>query len=117
MDRWYSSISISGSTDAAIASVVNNSGDANYVTHEAQLQSGDSGAPMFIDNGSGGLTMVGINWFIGNDGTNDLNGQSYLGNYDTEIQDFIEANTVPEMRHLALLFGLAIVVGVIWRRR
>ena len=33
---------------------------------------------MFIDNGSGGLTIVGINWFIGNDGTNDLNGQSYL---------------------------------------
>ena len=32
VDRWYSSISISGSTDAAIASVVNNSGDANYAT-------------------------------------------------------------------------------------
>jgi hypothetical protein len=117
IDRWYSSVTVSGTTDSSVVSVVNSSGDANFVTHEAHLQIGDSSAPMFIDNGSGGLTMAGINWFIGNDGSNDLNGQSYLGNYDTEIQNYIDANEVPEMQHFGLFLSLALGIQVLRRRK
>jgi hypothetical protein len=116
IDNWATSITAAGTTDSAAISVVNNSGDSNYVTHEAFLQSGDSGAPMFIEDG-GALTMVGVNWFIANDGNNDLNGQSYLGNYDTEIQTYIDANAVPEIGHLGLWTGVIVLIWSIRRRQ
>lgn len=113
----FGNVTVSGTTDLAVISTVNDSGDPNYVTHEAKLLTGDSSAPMFVDNGSGGLTMVGINWFTGNDGSNDLNGYSYVGNYDIEIQNYIDANTVPEMKHFGLFVGLALAIRIIRRRR
>lgn len=117
IDRWCGSVTVSGTTDSKLVSVVDSSGDASYVTHEAHLQSGDSSAPMFIDDGSGALTMVGINWFIGNDGSDDLNDQRYLGNYDTEIQNYIDANVVPEMQHYGLFLSLALGIQVLRRRK
>lgn len=113
----FSNVTISGTTDLSAISTVNNSGDTNYVTHEAQLTVGDSSAPMFIDDGNGGLTMVGTNWFIGNDGTNDINGQSYLGIYDTEIQNYIDANAVPEFMDFALWLGILALFGSIRHQR
>ncbi len=107
----FGNATVSGTTDLAAISTVNNNGDTNYVTHEAQLTVGDSSAPMFIDDGNGELTMVGTNWFIGNDGNNDINGQSYLGNYDTEIQNYIVANTVPEPMDFALWLGILALFG------
>ena len=71
---------------------------------------------MFIEDG-GALTMVGVNWFIANDGNNDLNGQSYLGNYDTEIQTYIDANAVPEIEHLGLWTGVIVLIWSIRRRQ
>ena len=59
------------------------------------MQTGDSGAPMMVEN-SGSLTLVGINWFIGDSNNNSLNGFSY-GNYSGEIESFINANPVPEL--------------------
>ena len=113
----FGNVTVSGTTDLAAISTVNNNGDTNYVTHEAQLTVGDSSAPMFIDDGNGGLTMVGTNWFIGNDGTNDINGQTYLGNYDTEIQNYIDANAVPEFMDFALWLGILALFGSIRHQR
>tara|TARA_B110000037_G_scaffold153217_1_gene172816 strand:+ start:30970 stop:31746 length:777 start_codon:yes stop_codon:yes gene_type:complete len=95
VDRWFDSITASGTTDDAIGSTVDASGDANFVPFEAELAGGDSGAPMFVVQG-GVLTLIGLNWFVGTSGGDPINGQSYLGNYDAEIQSFITANAVPE---------------------
>lgn len=116
LDRWYDSVTAAGTTDDAMASVTNTSGDANYLTYEAQLQVGDSGAPMMVDSGSGELTIVGINWFIANDGSNDLSGYSYVGNYDEQIQAFIDANPVPEARLFGAVLGLC-AWGLVGGRR
>lgn len=72
--------------------------DPNYVTYEAMLGGTASGAPLFVEEG-GELTLVGINWFIGDTGgadPQDLSAMTYLGNYDEEILAFINANAVPE---------------------
>lgn len=95
LDRWFDSVTAAGTTDDAIGSTVDASGSPNFVSFEAALAGGDSGAPMFVDQG-GVLTLVGLNWFIGTSGGNSINGQSYLGNYDAEIQSFIVANAIPE---------------------
>jgi V8-like Glu-specific endopeptidase len=110
LDQWFDSVDVSGTIDDAIGSTVDSSGDPNYLTYEARMQDGDSGAPMFVEDGNGGLTLVGLNWFIGTSGTDDVNGQSYLGNYDEEIQLYIDANAVPEPSTLLLcLVGLMTV--------
>jgi len=85
LDRWSNSITAGGTSDVAIAANVDSSGDTNYLTYEAFLQIGDSGAPMMVDTGSGALTIVGMNWFKGTDGGTDVNGFSYVGNYDEWI--------------------------------
>lgn len=96
VDRWFDSVTVDDTTDDAIGSTVDASGDANFVPFEAALAGGDSGAPMFVDQ-EGVLTLVGLNWFVGTtSGGDSINGQSYLGNYDAEIQSFITANAVPE---------------------
>lgn len=92
---------------------------ADAVQFEAMLQGGDSGAPLFVENTSGGLTIVGMNWFVGDtndDGVNDIFGASYLGNYDEDIQAFIDANPVPEPASFALLLGVACGFAALRRR-
>ena len=104
-----------------------NTGDAGYTTfdttgglaYEAQLTNGDSGAPVVAVSG-GELTIVGVNWFIATDtSNNEISGFSYLPNYIAEIDSFIAANAltpVPESAATALaLCVLACFAGV--RRR
>lgn len=87
------------------------------VEFEAMLETGDSGAPLFVENGSGSLTIVGVNWFVSTGGTEDFFGASYLGNYDEDIQTFIDANAVPEPATYALLIGILALGCTTLRRR
>jgi len=108
------------------AQAANNTGDAigatddrettDAVSFEAQLETGDSGGPLFVDD-SGSLTMVGANWFTGTSGGEDVFGASYFGNYDAEIQDFIDANEVPEPAVYALALGSLALAGALRKRR
>lgn len=124
IDYWIQSATAAGTTDSALATILNDVGDANYRTYEAGLQGGDSGAPLLGDDGFGNLTIVGINWFIGQVDTNgevaggveDVNGFSYVGNYDTEIQTYIDANAVPELSNFAWMLGV-LGAGRAWMRR
>jgi hypothetical protein len=106
LDRFFAGVFVSPSTGDATVSTVNEPSDGNYLTYESALQIGDSGAPLMVDSGSGELTIVGINWFIATLGGDDINGHTYVGNYDSEIQSFINANPVPESATYALLVGL-----------
>jgi hypothetical protein len=114
LDRWV--VDAAGTHDA-IAAIRDSSGDTNYSSSEAYLQTGDSGGPLMVDNGSGGLTIVGLNWFINTleDGS-QINGFSYLGNYSDDIDAYIAAHPVPEPRQVALLLGLFAVLISIQRR-
>jgi len=114
LDRWFDSASAEGTTDDAIGSNVESAGDSGFVSYESLLEVGDSGAPLFVEDGQGGLTLVGTNWFVTAGG--DANGQAYVGNYDTEIQNFIDAN-VPEPGSFALLAGLGAGILSLFRRR
>lgn len=83
------------------------------------LEAGDSGAPLFVENEAGGLTIVGMNWFTADtnsDSVADIFGASYLGNYDEDIQAFVDANAVPEPASLPLLLGLACGITALCRR-
>lgn len=92
-------------------------GGSNAVTYEAQLAVGDSGGPLMVDNGAGGLTIVGLNWFIATETNPPFFGASYVGNYSTQIQEFIDANPVPEPSQTAILLGLVGFASVLMRRR
>jgi hypothetical protein len=70
-----------------------------------------------VDSGAGKLTMVGINWFNGTSGGDDINGHTYVGNYDAAIQSFIDANPVPEPATYALLAGLLATMAISVKRR
>jgi hypothetical protein len=88
------------------------------VEFESMLETGDSGAPLFVENSSGSLTLVGINWFVSTGGTEDFFGASYLGNFDEDIQAFIDANAVvPEPAAYALWIGASALVSSTLRRR
>lgn len=117
LDRWFDDVTAAGTTDDAIGADANSNGDANYLQYEALVVSGDSGAPLMVETASNTLTIVGINWFVGNDGSTDLSGFSYVGNYDTEIQAFIDANAVPEFRLFSLLLSLSSFAWILIRRR
>ena len=85
---------------------------------EAYLQSGDSGAPLFITVGSE-LVLIGIH--AGIDPT--LSASSFLSNYITEISALVEAggesltliSAVPEPSS-SLLFALGAVILMLRRR-
>ncbi len=115
LDLWFVEEESAGVD--AIGSVVNTSGDTNYVTYEAYIQSGDSGGGMFVDDGTGNLKLVGINWFILSIGARNANGQSYVGNYDADISAFIAAHQIPEPSAFLLLASAGIVLACSSRRR
>jgi len=114
LDRWFNSVDAAGTTDVAVSSTVNLSGDSNFVSSEAYLQGGDSGGPLFVPSGGNQLQLVGVNWFIGSVGegaaSRNINGQSYLGNYSTEITSFIQQNAIPEVRTI----GLMVTGFILW---
>jgi hypothetical protein len=97
------------------ASIEATSGGTGDVPFEAMLEGGDSGGPLFVENGAGELTIVGVNWLVTTSGGDDIFGASYLGNYDEDIQAFIEANLVPEPSSFALL--LIVAGGLLTLRR
>jgi len=112
LDQFFANSNAAGNTGDAIGATDDGS---NGETHEAMLVSGDSGGPLFVENGAGGLTIVGINWFVATSGGDDIFGASYLGNYDEDIQAFIDANLVPEPSSFALL--LIVAGGLLTLRR
>lgn len=116
LDRfWFNTTpQNSNETGDAIGANVDDPGDPNYVDFEAALQSGDSGAPLFVENGNGGLTLVGVNWFIS--GT-DFFGATYVGNYNEEIEQFLQTYTIPEPETYALILGFLSVLLIAWRRK
>lgn len=116
LDEWFDSVSAAGTVDDAIASAVNASGDGNFLTYEAAVNFGDSGAPMMVSDGNV-LTIVGINWFTATVGAQSYNGYSYVGNYDIEIQSYIDANPVPEIRFFSIIFSFLVLNFVILSQR
>jgi len=121
LDQWYDHEIVPDDKlgDDAVMAVRNVTGDPNYVQYEAYLISGDSGGPMFAQDGSGNLLLAGINWFNGTMNENtpeerNISGFSYTGNYETEIQTYIDANAVPETG--GALVGMMLVVVVVFRR-
>ncbi len=96
LDRFFFDALAGGDRGDSIVATINANGSPNYVTYEADLRGGDSGGPMFVANGNG-LTLVGINWFIGSSGDINYLGATYTGNYDNQIQSFINLNPVPEI--------------------
>jgi hypothetical protein len=108
LDYWIDSVSDGATTDHAIVAIQHLPGDQDFVTHEAFLETYDSGAPLLMDVG-GTLTIIGINWFILVDGDQDTridikpgpqqqlrnaSGFSYVGNYAPEIQGVLDAFAV-----------------------
>lgn len=100
LDEWLADAVAGDTTDDALVAVRDGTGDANYRPYEALLQVGDSGGPLFIqDPGApGGLRLVGINWFIAEGYPTEsatASGFSYVGNYTSEIQSYLNAFSIP----------------------
>jgi len=75
------------------------------------LEPGDSGGPLLAKNGAGELTLLGTNWTVG--GTTFS--AAYLGNVDAEVQNFVDAHTIPEPGS-ALLLLPGLFGGLLIRR-
>lgn len=96
LDLWLNNAEAESTTDDALLSSIEN--EAQDVMFESELVVGDSGAPLFVDFNENDndytLQLVGTNWFIGtvSPGNTDVNGFTYLGNYDAQIQAFIDSN-------------------------
>ena len=104
---------LTGTADALI--LANDApSDPDFVQHEAFLQSGDSGAPLFVEV-NGDLQLLGVNSFIGTIDGVEASGISYIGNYEEQINAFISANAVPEPGILGV--GLIAMIGLCTRRR
>ncbi len=120
LDLWDEEAIVGGTTDSAVVAVRDPSGQRNFVASEAYLQGGDSGGGMFVDDGSGRLKLVGINWFIGTvqigQTTYDVSGFSYVGNYDAEIQAFLDLHSVPEPAGLAAVSAVLALGFAAWHR-
>ncbi|HOK77544.1 MAG TPA: hypothetical protein PLW35_07465, partial [Verrucomicrobiota bacterium] len=105
LDVWFDSIKVGDTIDDAIGAVKDSPSDPNFVSSEALVQTGDSGAGMFVPSG-GKLTLVGINWFYYTAGNETGSGFSYVGNYDGDIQTFLNLYSVPEPSAFAGVTGL-----------
>jgi len=91
--------------------------DPSETFFEMFLAGGDSGAPLFIDNGNNELLLLGINSFISTDESGDpiASFSSYVGNDSDEINAIIaQYQAIPEPG-VVYLIGLALV-GLTTRR-
>jgi len=105
-------------TDTFATAVVDEENQGNFVPFEAFLQAGDSGAPVLMEDGNGGLTIVGTNSFIGtNSSAQDVNGITFVGFYADDIQSFIDAHPVPEPDAFAVILGGAVLLLANARRQ
>jgi len=110
---------LTGETDF-LFSLQDDPGEPFFVPSEAFLRSGDSGGPVFLQNGSE-LALLGTNAFIVEDDTTTAiiepegNGVSFLGNEAAFINNFIAVNAVPEPSSALALS--AMLGGFLMRRR
>ncbi|MEX0329985.1 MAG: hypothetical protein AB3N64_01050 [Puniceicoccaceae bacterium] len=102
LNDWIEDFSDSGTVDQAVLAYQDLPDDPDFVSFEAYLQIGDSGAPLLRDVG-GVLTLIGINWFIGTvdidsrpafEDLRNLSGFSYIGNYAASLDASISAFSV-----------------------
>ena len=127
LDDWFDGVTDTfGTTDDLLAAVENESSDPNFVSYEAFNELYDSGGPLFVDDGNGDLLLIGTNWLTGTSTgvygngplpvERSLSGFTYVGNYATEIQTFIDANPIPEPASVAFTMGWVIALSVFLRR-
>lgn len=110
---YIENITINGSDNDTLILIKDPRNDPNYVSNESRFSSGDSGAPLFIEE-NGELVLLGVNSFIATGGP-VLSGVAYTGNHTAEINAFIAANAIPEPSSaLVLLVGSALLA---FRRR
>ncbi|MCC5805483.1 MAG: hypothetical protein JJU00_04055 [Opitutales bacterium] len=125
IDGFQSSFSAAGNTGTAIEATYNDSSSANWVEFETVLQRGDSGAPLFVES-EGNLVLAGIAWYVlGLDETDDsvpgdATGFTYLGNYTSEINAFLDEHSlpaIPEPAHFTVLLAVCAALLTIRHRR
>lgn len=94
-----------------ILELIRDTSAPNQLFHEAYLQVGDSGAPLFV-NIAGEFRLLGTNAYIGSrtisGNTVQLSGVNYIGNKADDINGFV--SSVPEPGSLALMFGASLVM-------
>lgn len=110
------------STTDSIFTIQNDPGDPGftYETYESSLNNGDSGSPLLVAE-EGELVLWGIAGAVGTlelfpGQERDFSVYSYTGNYDEQIQGFIDANLVaiPEP---STLLSLTCLGGYLISRR
>jgi len=109
LDGFFDSVSVGSTTSDAITFDDDRNTAQSLGDDEAFLQSGDSGAPMFITQG-GDLVLVGTNWFITSDESPDFSGTTFLPNHIDAINAIMATGgesltlvAVPEPSSLLLL--------------
>lgn len=96
-------------------------GDDEFVDSESRAAGGDSGAPVFIQDGNGDLLLLGLNSVVGQINLNDeerfFTGVGFVGNRSDALDAFISANAVPEPATSSILGGLACLFLLSRRRQ
>lgn len=80
--------------------------DSGATQYEAFLRGGDSGAPLFLEQGNGTLLLLGVNSYIRNDSEGNVvaSYSSYTGNDSDEINAIVASYAaIPESTTVTLL--------------
>ncbi len=111
---YSENVPFNGNTDNdSIIMFHDSNGDSEFVQYEARLRSGDSGGPLFVEI-NGTLRLIGTNAFLLNGDVGS--GVNYTGNQASAINNFINANAVPEPGSGFLIFSIALASFVRRRR-